>query len=121
MSIQKKQPPSSPCSVLLFNFKPGIFKIFDDPEESLVRLGGLRNCSVLMHIVHVSLLQLFDKFWYGLIKISNEASICHLEDRCIRVLWSSYIRHTVLEKLYKKHLALLIATMSLESFIPARC
>lgn len=71
VNTKKNTLPLGPCSVLLFNFKPGIFKIFDDPEESLVRLGGLRNCSVLMHIVHVSLLQLFDKFWYGLVKISN--------------------------------------------------
>ena len=82
-------------------------------ERQMIRF----TCSMYNVFVVYLLLELVNKLWYGLVKIFYQTKIRHLEDRRIGVLQRN---QTSLDA-YQKGLTLLMATMSFESFIPARC
>jgi hypothetical protein len=67
------------------------------------------------------LFKLSDKFWSDFEKISNKTYICHLKYGGIWVLPHKNNQHDILSMSTRLKVTLLIATISLESFIPARC
>jgi hypothetical protein len=80
-----------------------------------VRLGGGGGG------LHSLLLDLFNKFGDRCVEVGDETRVSHLEDRCLRVLQEPVNGRLKHSNGYDNERTLLIATMSLESFIPAKC
>lgn len=87
-----------------------------------IMLSGCRSKSRIQaaHYYSCLLLQFLYQLWYDFEEIVDEAYVCDLEDRGIRVLQGDVSLESH-NRLQTNVLTLLTATMSFESFMPAKC